>query len=132
MWTKGEHLQKQKYYDCILNTLPIAVSKDNLHELLGCVKPYGKWMQVGLPDIEQEEMRIQYFDLVLDSITVVGSLVGGLTHYEEMLKFIAEHGIESMVEHYDFEDFPKALHQLEHGKPHFRCVVDTEKFHLKK
>lgn len=44
IWTKDEHLQKQKHYDCILNTLPVSLSKDKLHQLIGCVKPYGKWL----------------------------------------------------------------------------------------
>lgn len=75
---------------------------------------------------------MSYFDLVLKQISLIGSLVGGIEHHRQMLKFISEHGIESIVEHYDFEDFPKALDKLENGKPHFRCVVDVEKFHQKK
>lgn len=44
-----------------------------------------------------------------------------------MLDFVAEHGIECVCEHFEFEDFPKALDRLENGKPIFRCVVDTWK-----
>jgi len=45
-----------------------------------------------------------------------------------MLDFVAKHGIECIAEHYEFDDFPKALDKLENGKPIFRCIVDTEKF----
>lgn len=45
-----------------------------------------------------------------------------------MLDFVEEHGIECIAEHYEFEDFPKALEVLEHGRPVFRCIVDTEEF----
>ena len=45
-------------------------------------------------------MIVSYFDLVAKSISVVGSLVGGVKHYQEMLDFVEEHGIECIAEHY--------------------------------
>lgn len=127
LWTKGEHEKNKDYYDCILNTLPIGLNKDQVHSVLGTVKPYGKFMQVGIPDI-QDDLVVQYFDLVAKSISIVGSLVGGVKHYQEMLDFVAKHGIVCIAEHFSFEDFPKALEKLEHGTPIFRCLVDTESF----
>lgn len=59
---------------------------------------------------------------------MVGSLVGGLKHYKDMLDFVAKHGIESICEVYPFDEFDKALDKLENGKPHLRCVVDTDSF----
>lgn len=44
IWTKGEHQNKKHYYDCILNTLPVTLKRDDFHSLITCVKPYGKWL----------------------------------------------------------------------------------------
>ena len=60
--------------------------------------------------------------------TYIGSLVGGLYHYQKMFEFVEKHGVKCVCEHYDFEDFDKALDKLENGRPFFRCVVDTEKY----
>lgn len=73
-------------------------------------------------------MIVSYLDLVAKSISVIGSLVGGVKHYQEMLDFVEIHGIKCIAEHYSFEEFPKALDVLEHGRPIFRCIVDTEEF----
>ncbi len=43
-WTKGEHEHLKDYYDCILNTLPVAPNRDQLHSILNTLKPYGKFM----------------------------------------------------------------------------------------
>lgn len=45
-----------------------------------------------------------------------------------MLDFVHDHGIECVCELYEFDDFDKALDKLENGKPHFRCVVNTENY----
>jgi uncharacterized zinc-type alcohol dehydrogenase-like protein len=45
-----------------------------------------------------------------------------------MLKFSAEHKVFPMVEEFPFEEFPKAFAHLEKGKPHFRAVVNVQKW----
>lgn len=104
------------------------MDENKLTQLLECLKQYGVWIQVGLPETGSK-LIIKPEILVLKNMTVVGSNVGGLHHFEEMLKFIAEHGgIKVICEHFDFDDFDKALEKLEHGQPQMRCVVDTWKY----
>lgn len=94
---------------------------------MDAVKPYGKWLQVGIPDIS-DNLVLRYTDLVLKSVSMVGSLVGGVKHYQQMLDFVEKHGIQLIAEHFKFEDFPEALKKMEDGQPIFRCLVDTEEF----
>lgn len=129
IWTEGEHKKKVNTYDVIVNTLPIGLSKEQLTGLLACLRPYGRWLHVGAPANDEGELRISAHEMIFKNISIIGSLVGGKWHYEQMLNLVAEKGIRSIVEHYDFEDFPKALDKLENGRPIFRCVVDTEKVH---
>lgn len=84
-------------------------------------------MQVGIPS-KGTDLIVQYDDLVVKSVSIIGTLAGGLTHYKEMLDFVSKHEIKCIAEHFSFEDFPKALEKLEHGSPIFRCIVDTESF----
>lgn len=41
-WVEKEHLNLTNQYDCILNTLPCSVNKDEVHSILNTIKPYGK------------------------------------------------------------------------------------------
>lgn len=102
VWTKGEHSHLKDYYDCVLNTLPVSITADEAHSIMEVVKPYGKWLQVGIPDIK-DDLVIRYTDLVLKSVSVIGSLVGGVKHYQQMLDFVEKHGIELIAEHYKFD-----------------------------
>lgn len=38
----------------------------------------------------------------------------------------AKHKIVPTIEKVEFEDFPKAYQKLEHGRPHYRMVVDVQ------
>ena len=42
-----------------------------------------------------------------------------------MLNFSSAYNVYPTVETYSFDDFPKAFHQLEKGRPKFRCVVNV-------
>ena len=42
-----------------------------------------------------------------------------------MLEFSANHDVYPLVENFSFGEFPKAVAQLEHGRPKFRCVVNV-------
>ena len=112
-------------YDVIINTLPVWQPEEKINKWILSLKPYGKLLLVGIPS-NQEKMLIDSRELIWDHKTVVGSLVGGRKHTEEMLQFAADHNIECMVEQYEWEDFPKALDKLENGKPHFRGVVKVD------
>lgn len=129
------HLWKEKgvlqalagTYDAIINTLPVSLEAEVMDQVLQTMKPRGKLIIVGAPDV-QESLKMSFFPLIMGEYTVVGSIVGGRKTTEEMLKFSAENKVECLCEHYTWEEFPQALEKLEKGAPKFRCVVDIDSF----
>lgn len=128
IWTEGEHKKLLNHYDVIVNTLPVNEDQETLTSLMNCLTSYGKWIQVGFPEIDGGNIVVNIMTMLFTNRTYIGSLVGGLYHYQKMFEFVEKHGVECICEHYDFEDFDKALDKLENGRPFFRCVVDTEKY----
>lgn len=110
----------------MINTLPVS-NNDILEAYIGTMKCNATFCVVGVPDIK-EKLTVQFFTLVMKQLNIVGSIVGSVNETNEMLQFSHQHGITSQNEHFDFEDFPKALDRLENGKPNFRVVVDTHKY----
>ena len=47
---------------------------------------------------------------------------------KKMLDFCSKNDVYPIVEEYPFEEMPKAFEKLEHGRPHFRCVVNMKDF----
>jgi len=124
-WKKEKLSNYAHQYDILLNCLPVVMKEEELGQLLNCLKPYGKFINVGLSDIK-EKLVLQQFNLVLKNLSIIGSLVGGVYQTEKMLEFAAKHKVECLIEVFSWEDFPKALDKLEHGKPRFRCVVNVD------
>lgn len=118
-----EHVERE--YDLIINTIPFWPSEEKVQKQLASLAPYGKLVIVGLGEIENV-MNVDVRCLIFNHNAIIGSLVGGRKHTEDMLKFSQENNIECLCEQYDFEDFPKALDKLENGAPHFRGVVSVE------
>lgn len=129
-WRKEDLSKFQNEYDIIFNTIPVGLDQEQMDRFLRCLKPYGKFINVGLSDIK-ENLVIAQVSFVQKGLLVIGSLVGGVVHTEEALRFSAENGVECLSEFYEWDDFPKALEKLEHGKPHFRCVVRVDKESMK-
>ena len=115
----------EREYDLIINTLPFWPPQEQVQKWLSSLAPYGKLILVGVPESNQE-MIIDARCLVFTHNSVIGSLVGGRKHTEEMLQFCKNNDVHAICEYYDFEEFPQALEKLEHGHPHFRCVVYVE------
>jgi D-arabinose 1-dehydrogenase-like Zn-dependent alcohol dehydrogenase len=122
-------------FDILINTLPIANTREEFSSFCACIKPLGTYLQVGIPE-GSSSMTIGYFDFILKNISIYGSIVGSVNEIEQMLKFSHENQIVSINEHYSWEEFPKALDKLENGKPYFRGVVEVDseskKYPLKK
>lgn len=122
--TDKESLKKEEgKYDVVLSTLYIEDPElYQLHQRL--TKPGGVHIMVGVPDNSAiYQLDTEY--LVNNEITLAGSNVGSIKEVAEMMQFAADYGIESVNEHFDFGDFPKALHRAEKEHPHYRCVINV-------
>jgi len=132
---KNIQLWKQKgvleglvnHYDAIVYTIPVALEADEMDKVLNTLKPRGKLIVVGAPPVDQP-MKVPFFTMIIKEYSIVGSCVGGVKETNEMLHFCGDHHVNSLNEHFEWEDFPKALEKLEHGSPKFRCVVNVDNF----
>ena len=113
-------------YDVILNTLPLSDGK-LIDKYLSTLKPLGKFVQVGAPKYDTP-MQFSFVKIIVKNLAIFGSLIGSVRQTEEMLQFSKDHDIRAIVETFDFEDFPKALHRLENERPQFRCVVNVKDY----
>lgn len=130
----GFHEKLLNSYDVILNSLGVTFSTEEFNIFSKILKPYGKFIQVGVPEHGQK-LNVNFHDIVGKQIMIIGSLVGGNRHTQEMLDFSAKHDIKCKCELFEWEEFPKALDKLENGRPLFRCVVcvdpESKKFSKK-
>lgn len=126
LWREKDYSKKiANRYDVLINTIPVKVTRDSFSGYAECIKPLGVYIQVGLPDAT-DNFEASYFDFILKNITIYGSLVGSVKSTERCLQFSADNDIVCKTEHYEWEEFPKALDKLENGRPIFRCVVAVD------
>ena len=69
--------------------------------------------------------------LVINAIDVVGSVEGPREPIKR-IDFSNKKYVFPIIEEYPFEEMPKAFEKLEHGRPHFRCIVSMKDFAAKK
>ncbi|KAL3479578.1 chaperonin 10-like protein [Aspergillus californicus] len=69
--------------------------------------------------------EIPYMSLILNGITVVGSLVASRGVHRQMLDFAAQHQIEAIVETFPMteEGIQTAMNKLERGEVYYRAVL---------
>ena len=116
----------QHEFDFLINTLPIS-NFATMEAYLSTLKSGGTLIQVGLPNAN-DHFETSMGSIVHRQLTIHGSTVASIEETKETLEFTLKHGIKVAVENFSFEDFPKALHRLEHERPQFRCVVNVKDF----
>jgi propanol-preferring alcohol dehydrogenase len=100
-----------------------AVSKKAFSEAYRAVKRGGYCVAVGLPT---ETMEIPIFDIVLNGVSVVGSIVGTRKDLQESLQFAADGKIKTMVKSAKLSEINQVLSDLEQGKVNGRVVLVNE------
>jgi D-arabinose 1-dehydrogenase-like Zn-dependent alcohol dehydrogenase len=75
--------------------------------------------------VSADNFEIPYMPLILQGITVTGSLVAPRGLHRQMLEFAARHSIEPIVEKFPMtkEGIEAAMDKLEKGDVHFRAVL---------
>lgn len=111
----------------LLNTVPNDI---DFQPYVLCVERGGKFVQVGMP-AATDFLKLNINLLVVNAIDVVGSIVGPREPIKRMVDFCHKKDVFPIVEEYPFEEMPKAFEKLEHGRPHFRCVVNMKDFAAK-
>ena len=112
-------------YDVIIHTLPMWPKRDVVKKWIDSLNYYGRLIVLGFAP-KDTQMDIDCSWLTLKSNLVISSLCGGKKQFEDMFNFMAKNKIEAWCKYYDFEEFDKAVNELEKGDPHFKIVVNTE------
>ena len=66
--------------------------------------------------------------MVYKELNFIGRNASPRDSIKDMLEFCYKNKIYPITEEYSFEDFPKEFKKLEHGKSHFRRVVDVKEY----
>ena len=104
--------------------LVTAVSLPAFKQAIGMLRRGGTCVLNGLPP---GEFPISVFDLVLNGLTVRGSIVGTRRDLEEALQFAAEGKIKATIEHQPLGAINDVFGRLKRGKVNGRVVLDIAK-----
>lgn len=113
-----EKLETSRLFDRLLVTIP---SKPDWPILLPLLKPGASIHLLGVTD---GNFEIPYMPLLLNGITVQGSVIGSRYIHRRMLAFAALHEIKPVLQKFkmDEESINDAMDRLEKGDIHFRGV----------
>ena len=127
--TKPEEMKAaQGTIEFLINTVPNDI---DFQPYVLCVERGGKFVQVGMP-AATDFLKLNINLLVVNAIDVVGSIVGPREPIKRMVDFCSKKDVYPIVEEYPFEEMSKAFEKLEHGRPHFRCIINMKDFAAKK
>ncbi|RYP53538.1 hypothetical protein DL768_001493 [Monosporascus sp. mg162] len=109
-----------------LNRLLVTTSvQPNWDQIIPIMAPGGYIYPLS---VAEGDFKIPYMGLLLNGLTVQGSVVAPRHIHKEMLEFAALHKIEPVTETFPMteEGIKEALERLEQGKVHFRAVLKPE------
>lgn len=86
--------------------------------------PGGVYVGVGAPNTDCK-FHLEHEYLSKNQVKIAGSNVASIETGCDSLRFAAEYNVEPVCEHFNFEDFNKALHRAEKEGPKFRCVINV-------
>lgn len=98
-----------------------AVSTKAFSQAMGYVRPGGTLVLNGLPP---GDFPISIFDMVMNAITIRGSIVGTRLDMIEALSFFAEGKVTSVTKTDRLENINQIFDDLEHGRVEGRIVLD--------
>jgi uncharacterized zinc-type alcohol dehydrogenase-like protein len=109
-------------FDLILNTVSAGV---DFTRLIGCLRPGGVMVDVGLPE-HPVELRVGA--LVNGNRVLAGSQIGGIAETQEMLDFCARHRLAAQIELIGGADINDAYDKVVNSQVRYRYVIDTSTF----
>lgn len=100
--------------------LVTAVSRSAFSQALGMARPHGTIALVGLPP---GEFPVPIFDVVLNRLTIRGSIVGTRKDLLEALAFAGEGKVKAHVRARPLEDINLVFDDMRHGRIEGRVVL---------
>jgi len=109
----------RRSFDLILSTVSADLP---LNRYLGMLRPFGVFVDVGLPERPQE---LSFGSLIAGDRVLAGSNIGGMPLTQEMLDFCAEHGIGASVETISAGEVDAAYDRVVGSDVRYRFVIDV-------
>ncbi|MEZ5344395.1 MAG: NAD(P)-dependent alcohol dehydrogenase [Pyrinomonadaceae bacterium] len=107
-------------FDMILTT---ANQPLNWNAYFSALAPKGKMHIVGAV---LEPIPVSSFGLIMHQKSVTGTATGSPAVVRKMLEFCARHNIEAVTEDFKMSEINEAFEHLEHGRPRYRIVLNSD------
>jgi uncharacterized zinc-type alcohol dehydrogenase-like protein len=97
--------------------------KGDWTSLLDCLKTRGRLVVIGFSD---EPVTFEPLELIVNQLSITGSLIGSRESMKEMLTFAHQHGIKPKIELMPMSQVNDALQRLKENKARYRIVLIRE------
>ncbi|KAF9983755.1 hypothetical protein BGZ75_004765, partial [Mortierella antarctica] len=94
----------------------------DLAKLLSIVRPRGTFVLLAIPEAP---LVIPPFVLLMQELSMVGSVIGSKAVVREMLQFAAEKNVRPWIERMPMSDANAAVKHMMEGRPRFRVFKET-------
>lgn len=122
----GEQKSLQAYsktLDYMICTIPYQF---NAAPYVACVKPYGHFTYVGMPNGFQ--INLSNIALASSRVNFNASLIGGIPETQEVVHYCADNGIWPEIQLIKADEINKAWENVVNKKARYRYVIDAATF----
>ncbi len=109
--------------DWMISTIPF---KYDVGPYASVVKPFGTFVQVGMPDGFSLELGL--FALAVSRVKFAVSLIGGMRDTQEVVHFCADNGIRPDIELIGADQVSEAWTKVQNKEARYRYVIDAATF----
>lgn len=106
-------------FDMVLDTVNAQL---DWNSYIRTLKPQGVFHIVGAASTIETRVNL----LMGGQKGIKSSPTGSPNNISDMLKFVARHDIQPMIETYKLSDVNEAMEKLKHGKPRYRIVLENK------
>lgn len=112
-----------KKLDYMICTIPYQF---NAAPYIACVKPYGHFTFVGMP--EGFQINLSNIALASSRVNFNSSLIGGIPETQEVVHYCADNGIKPEIQIIKAEEINEAWENVVNKKARYRYVIDAATF----
>ena len=125
----------QDYHKPLARTLDLIIStRDNygenedgvLDEYLSMLYVHGKFISVGLPDVDSPFPPIHAMSLAMPGCLLGGSSIGNKKEAMEMLELARSKGIKPWIEEMPMKDCKKAVEGVKANRVRYRYILTQD------
>ncbi len=112
-----------KQLDYMICTIPYQF---NAAPYVACVKPYGNFTYVGMP--EGFQINLSNIALAATRVNFNASLIGGIPETQEVVHYCADNGVKPQIQMITAEQINDAWEKVVNKEARYRYVIDAATF----